>query len=250
MANVTAGICLHCEAPYEQDGTGRARAWCFDCLPPYDEAIKAEYQKRANSLHLFKRHGRHGTCCNRPRECKRCGVDFERWENYPKPGSATTHCKSCYLAICRERQQRRDSPSQPSRRKHTVVTVLPSSCIYCLAPLDNTFTCEAHAYRYKRTQMKVWRSSARGRAITNQKKRDRRTGASSRARTMIRLLERDGFDCQMCGERMSIDGHDPMQVDHRVPLARGGGNDQDNLQLLHKSCNARKAAKLPDEADF
>ena len=33
------------------------------------------------------------------------------------------------------------------------------------------------------------------------------------------------------------------EVDHIVPLSRGGGNDWDNLQALCKSCHSRKTAR-------
>jgi 5-methylcytosine-specific restriction endonuclease McrA len=35
------------------------------------------------------------------------------------------------------------------------------------------------------------------------------------------------------------------EVDHVMPLARGGSNDRKNLQLLCRSCNRRKQAKHP-----
>ena len=31
-----------------------------------------------------------------------------------------------------------------------------------------------------------------------------------------------------------------MQVDHRIPQAKGGGDDYDNLQMLCSGCNLRK----------
>lgn len=33
--------------------------------------------------------------------------------------------------------------------------------------------------------------------------------------------------------------------DHIIPLAKGGADTVDNMQLLHKACNLSKGAKLP-----
>lgn len=50
------------------------------------------------------------------------------------------------------------------------------------------------------------------------------------------ILERDGYRCVLCGSG------GPLEVDHRTPLARGGSNDETNLQTLCRPCNRRKWA--------
>jgi HNH endonuclease len=52
------------------------------------------------------------------------------------------------------------------------------------------------------------------------------------------VLARDGYQCQHCGS-----GHD-LQIDHVRPLALGGGNNVDNLQVLCKRCNTSKGARF------
>ena len=52
------------------------------------------------------------------------------------------------------------------------------------------------------------------------------------------VFERDPHKCKQCGST------DNLVIDHLIPLARGGTNDLDNLQILCKSCNRKKAAKL------
>lgn len=49
-----------------------------------------------------------------------------------------------------------------------------------------------------------------------------------------------GWSCANCASRITerTDAH----VDHIVPLARGGSNDRDNLQVLCARCNLSKAA--------
>jgi len=55
-----------------------------------------------------------------------------------------------------------------------------------------------------------------------------------------RILERDHFVCAYC------DGHAD-EVDHVMPLARGGNNDDENLAACCGWCNRSKGAKLLSE---
>jgi hypothetical protein len=49
--------------------------------------------------------------------------------------------------------------------------------------------------------------------------------------------------CWWCSEPLG----DDQTVDHRIPLAKGGSNNPDNLVLAHLHCNCSKGAKLPWE---
>lgn len=66
----------------------------------------------------------------------------------------------------------------------------------------------------------------------------RRDAVRKKARAhMSELIRRDGKQCKRCGtiERLTID--------HIIPLARGGNNDLNNLQLLCVRCNSAKGAR-------
>jgi 5-methylcytosine-specific restriction endonuclease McrA len=66
--------------------------------------------------------------------------------------------------------------------------------------------------------------------------------ASSRRRRLLeKLSKRDGNYCRICGGPLS--GDDVVELDHRVPLCRGGANVEANLQLAHRSCNRAKAGR-------
>lgn len=49
---------------------------------------------------------------------------------------------------------------------------------------------------------------------------------------------RDGGQCRNCGSTVEL------QFDHIIPIARGGGNQDDNLQILCGPCNRSKSAGL------
>lgn len=63
----------------------------------------------------------------------------------------------------------------------------------------------------------------------------KRNAFTSKSREYFtQLVLRDGGFCVKCGSVQQL------TVDHIVPLARGGGNELDNLQILCKSCNSSK----------
>lgn len=55
------------------------------------------------------------------------------------------------------------------------------------------------------------------------------------------VLERDGRRCRTC------DSSESLEIDHVVPVSKGGGSDAANLQVLCRSCNRRKRATLKPE---
>jgi 5-methylcytosine-specific restriction endonuclease McrA len=58
------------------------------------------------------------------------------------------------------------------------------------------------------------------------------------------VYERDSGICQICLESIT----DKWEVDHFIPLARGGEHSYANSQLAHPSCNRKKWANLPATA--
>jgi hypothetical protein len=48
------------------------------------------------------------------------------------------------------------------------------------------------------------------------------------------LIKRDGYICRKCPAK------DDLSVDHIIPIEKGGSDDLDNLQILCRSCNAKK----------
>lgn len=65
-----------------------------------------------------------------------------------------------------------------------------------------------------------------------------------------RILERDNFTCQYCGWAPEI--HDAttwadlsvLHIDHMVPIAKDGRDDEDNLVVACYECNLSKGARI------
>lgn len=64
---------------------------------------------------------------------------------------------------------------------------------------------------------------------------------------ILAIYTLQGGMCAHCDAPVTADGETPYHVDHVMPLAKGGGNGPENLQILCKSCNLKKGSKHPDE---
>lgn len=52
------------------------------------------------------------------------------------------------------------------------------------------------------------------------------------------IFERDGYCCSKCGAVSEL------EIDHIMPVSKGGGNEESNLQTLCKTCNRRKSSRM------
>ena len=58
---------------------------------------------------------------------------------------------------------------------------------------------------------------------------------------------RDNYTCQKCGLSTKDEPNLLLEIDHKIPLAKGGMTTEDNLQTLCWKCNRSKGAKLEEE---
>ena len=56
------------------------------------------------------------------------------------------------------------------------------------------------------------------------------------------VLKRDGFKCTLCGRTASDDI--TLEVDHIIPVSKGGLTELDNLRTLCYDCNRGKRDKI------
>jgi 5-methylcytosine-specific restriction endonuclease McrA len=71
------------------------------------------------------------------------------------------------------------------------------------------------------------------------KKRQRRNEIDLGKR--FKVFQRDGYRCQICGA--SAEQGVTLQVDHKVPVIKGGTNQLNNLWVLCFDCNQGKKAR-------
>jgi hypothetical protein len=60
---------------------------------------------------------------------------------------------------------------------------------------------------------------------------------SDRKRFLV--FQRDGYQCQIC-RKTGVE----LELDHVIPVCRGGSDEMDNLQTLCRPCNAGKSGSL------
>nr|DAH80639.1 MAG TPA: HNH endonuclease [Caudoviricetes sp.] len=60
-----------------------------------------------------------------------------------------------------------------------------------------------------------------------------------------RVLERDNYTCNYCGQIGGI-----LEIDHIIPFSKGGSDDLDNLTTACRKCNRQKKDKSLTEFCF
>lgn len=73
--------------------------------------------------------------------------------------------------------------------------------------------------------------------VTGNKNVENGSWISRRGR--LRIYNRDGWACQICGSELSADGIGDLQptLDHIVPRSKGGSHDPSNLRMACRRCN-------------
>lgn len=72
-------------------------------------------------------------------------------------------------------------------------------------------------------------------------KKEKASRSSLPARVRFEVLKRDAFRCQYCGKQAG--GGAELEIDHIVPISKGGTSDKENLITACKECNNGKSSK-------
>lgn len=99
---------------------------------------------------------------------------------------------------------------------------------------------KAYSFDYERTPER--RLKRRARAAIQHSKRRNAAGRYSSADVRLLLRSQKGL-CWWCGKPAG----ENYEVDHRIPLSRGGSNYPENLCISCFDCNRSKHDKLPQE---
>jgi 5-methylcytosine-specific restriction endonuclease McrA len=73
--------------------------------------------------------------------------------------------------------------------------------------------------------------------VPHNRAKDARSAVSPSLR--LRIFARDGHKCQQCGAKP------PLELDHIMPVSKGGSAEESNLQALCVKCNRAKRDSVP-----
>ncbi len=158
--------------------------------------------------------------------CPRCGLtkpkaDFNR--RSARPSGLQSHCKAC-------------------RSAHYFANKSHVNAV-------NTAYYQTHKEQAAERQRRLLTGNVEKHAIRNNRRQALSRGASGNFTENdiadLRLSQTDKrgrLRCWWCNKAIS-----KFEIDHRIPLARGGSNFANNLCLSCPTCNKSKGKKLPHE---
>ena len=65
-----------------------------------------------------------------------------------------------------------------------------------------------------------------------------------------RIKDRDNYTCCSCGNSIHKEPNLLLEIDHIIPIARGGKTEESNLQTLCWKCNRSKGSKIIPNAQI
>lgn len=215
--------CITCGVEFSVKPMGHNAKYCSDDCKPRCSIQECERPSQSHgwcTMH-YRRYLTHGDPLrsNRPEwatewVCVMCGGEVK------KGSKRRRHCSS--------RCQQRDH-----RSRNGVVYERSRPCTRCGVEID--LFEGASPGRKRRADVAL---------CVECKGRDRRPAR----RQLEHLLARDFLICGICDQPVDPDlkwpEHRSATVDHVLPVAHGGTDDLDNLQLAHLACNATKQDRV------
>ena len=215
-----------------------------------------------------------------PLKCVRCGVDFESinekamyctklcklsaFKERRKPGYIVTSMSVIKerAEVARAEREWRSAAhkamlaASAARRKAREAAKEAHSCIRCgeKLPSECSFArkfCTACSAERLREANRAKKRTPAGRAA----KRKDRLARKLKIRAVvvdvvdpIKVFERDGWRCQLCGRRAperkrGTYDDDAPELDHIIPISKGGEHSYRNTQCACRGCNGSKGAR-------
>lgn len=172
--------------------------------------------------------------------CKKCGAGFDG-----------VKCKACwavysaaYRAANPEKERERVQKwraENPEKAREKLRKWRAANLLKTRAYAVSYYWVDPEKSRAKRASWQ--KENPEACRINNQNRRAKRlmVGGVLSKGLSEKLLKLQRGKCACCGETLGTDFH----RDHNMPLALGGTNTDDNIQLLCQTCNLSKHAKHP-----
>lgn len=267
-------VCACCSASFKAE---RARKYCSASCNWRAQTLKRypDSKKRHGSECVCRGCGkqyknkRHNTDGQGSKYCSRqCAfADIKTWhrEDCDSPGpTCTVHFKTCaHCAVSFTARNINTPVCSDACRKALANTKglarniakcgskMPRVCKCCSATFAPTYGDKRNLYCSDACAKRVARR-VRG---SDHRDRAKKAGVAYEPVNRIKVFDRDGWRCQICGKRtprkrMGGQTTNAPELDHRVPLSKGGGHLYSNVQCACRQCNHEKgnrnsAGQLP-----
>lgn len=179
--------------------------------------------------------------------CYKCGVELIIGENWlaSRANQRQYICTSCRLINKRNYRTMHKTVIKKRRRLYYLThreAILEHKRLFYQS---HKAMLQERARLYRREQGQKTRERDRlyrrthkemGRACV-ERYRARKAGATIKPVDEATIYMRDNYECQYCGSRENL------ELDHIVPLSKGGAHSEDNLVVACRHCNSSKGSK-------
>lgn len=195
------------------------------------------------------------TCCSTPcrakhryqlkkvevvKQCIHCSNDFIRKQGQSK--FCLSSCRNEHIAL----------QGKNARELFTSIAeahIRVSFCVVCNAFCEAPYQGHVRKLCSKSCENKLERSTPRYRAKRARRDALKRNALSAESVDPISILSRDNWHCYLCGihtpqELRGTYKSNAPEVDHVVPLSKGGLHAKSNLRCACRKCNRLKSDKV------
>ena len=207
-----------CPHPKPLFSNGRERKFCFDCAPKPESRPRKPYQLRDAAERACARIG--------------CGRSFA-----PKARQQRFCSPDCHNSYNNESRYQR------------VRAAMGRECHWCKAPYVPEVGLRQKHYCAEECRLAAFRAS---RSDCTHRRRAKKFGCLYEPVSKRKVFERDGWRCQLCGistpaAKQGTQDADAPELDHIVPLSKGGEHSYRNTQCACRQCNGAKSDKPIEE---
>ncbi len=175
--------------------------------------------------------------------CDKCGCDTPRGSQ-----GACKPCDAARKSVWRKENLQQTTEYKKKWREKNLILSREINSRWDDANKDKRAKAASAFYEFNKESIKQkcaeWRSKNKEKVYANWKNRRAKTsGASGNLTAGLRekLFVLQQGKCACCGQDLGESFH----MDHIMPIALGGANTDDNIQLLRQRCNNQKYTKHP-----
>ena len=199
--------------------------YCPPCAREVTRRISRDHQRKANG---YKRHA----------NCNWCGGSMPR-DSSPFERLCSDKCRS----LSSEAAFRKGRLKQ---RKRFITECRVCGNVIPPGAHGNSAHCSPECKKVSKSNhfKKYYRRNPSKYQDHNAVRRAKIKEATTDNVDRIRVFERDGWECHICGDPISKEAVWPspesVSLDHVIPLSKGGAHSYDNCKAAHWGCNSAK----------